>query len=270
MISNIMGQLRLATNTIVEKRSDQHLANTMNPKLLLITDRTDLARLLAQMLTHTGIDVSIVDYVIARNKKSADLESYDLLLVNMFDEESYTMEICQQLRDEFFNPILAMIYNRDERFLLRMYELGADDCIVQPMSIHLLLVKIEAWMRRSGAKDKSIGLLEAYNFRFNPVKNEVITPQETVIRLSQLEARLLHLLMLHSGQTVETDLIIQSLWPDNSMSEGDRHLLKALVHRLRRKIESDPVHPQYIHTVPYQGYTFRDRSGDSASPMSNH
>jgi DNA-binding response OmpR family regulator len=235
----------------------------MKPKVLLITDRADLARLLAEMLIHTGIEVTLLNHTIAKSMTGTEsIEDYDLLLLNMFDEERHSIEICQKLRDRFFNPILVLLYDSDERFLLRAYEAGADDCLVQPMSIHLLLAKIQAWMLRSGVTDKSIGLLEVYNFRFNPVKSEVITPEDILVRLSQLEARLLHLLMVYNGQIVATDMIIQRVWPDSGVTDGDRHLLKALVHRLRRKIESDPIHPRYIHTIPHQGYTFRQENND--------
>jgi DNA-binding response OmpR family regulator len=230
----------------------------MNPKLLLVTDRSDLARLQAQMLVHSGIEVSVLNHTIARSKMSAsDLEGYDLIMLNMFDEESLGIEICRKLRAGYFSPILALIYESDERFMLRMYDAGADDCLVQPLSIHMLLAKVRAWLRQSSNSGKTVGLVEAYEFKLNPIKSEVITPEETLVRLSQLEARLLHLLIVNSGRIVSTDLIIQRVWPDNGMSDGDRHLLKALVHRLRRKIECDPTRPRYIHTIPHQGYSFR-------------
>jgi len=230
----------------------------MKPKLLLITDRSDLAKLQAQMLNHSGIAVSIIDHTVASDEMTvADLDGYDLILLNMFDEEGLSIEICRKLRVDYFSPILALIYERDERFMLRMYEAGADDCLVQPLSIQLSLAKVQAWLRRAGTIDKSIGLLEAYEFKFNPSKSEVTTPQEILVRLSELEARLLHLLIVNSGRIVATDLIIQRVWPDEGISDGDRNLLKALVHRLRRKLESDPTRPQYIHTIPYQGYSFR-------------
>jgi DNA-binding response OmpR family regulator len=229
----------------------------MNSKLLLITDRDDLAKLQAQMLMHSGLDVTILNHTLTQNKKgAAAVEGYDLILVNMFDEDSDSLEICRNLRGSFYNPILVLIYERDERSLLRAYDAGADDCLVQPLSIHLLVAKIQAWLRRSGLSEKSINYIEAYNFRFDPVKSEVITPQEELIRLSQLEARLLHLLMSNRGQIVETNQILQRVWPDNVESVGDRHLLKALVHRLRRKLEADPTDPRYIHTIPHQGYSF--------------
>jgi DNA-binding response OmpR family regulator len=230
----------------------------MNPKLLLITDRSDLARLQAQMLVNSGIEVSVLNHTIAHSKLGvADLDDYDLILLNMFEEGNHGLEICKKLRSGYYRPILTLIYEKDERSLLRAYDAGADDCLVQPLSIHVLLAKVQAWLRRSSSEDKGIDMLEAYDFRFNPVKSEVITPEENLVRLSLLEARLLHLLIVNSGRIVNTDLIIQRVWPDNCTKVGDRHLLKALVHRLRRKIESDPTQPQYIHTVPHQGYSFR-------------
>jgi DNA-binding response OmpR family regulator len=230
----------------------------MNPKLLLITDRTDLARLQAQMLVHSGIEVSVLNHTIAKSKlNAADLDDYALIMVNLFEENNNGAEICKRLRASYYKPILILIYEQDERSQLRAYDAGADDCLVQPLSIHVLLAKVQAWLRRSGTDAPGAEFLEAYNFRFNPTKSEVVTPEENLVRLSLLEARLMHLLIVNSGRIVTTDLIIQRVWPDNCTNDGDRHLLKALVHRLRRKIENDPTRPEYIHTIPHQGYSFR-------------
>jgi DNA-binding response OmpR family regulator len=236
----------------------------MNPKLLLITDRADLARVQAQMLVTSGIEVSLLLAAIVKHQTHpADLEDFDLILINLYEDEPGMWEICRKLRPEYENPILVQIYVRDERALLHLYEAGADDCLVQPMGSHVLLLKIQAWLERAGVKDKTIGLLEVYKFQFDPVKSEVVTPQNNLVRLSLLEARLLHLLMVNSGRIVATDTIIQRVWPDNATADGDRHLLKALVHRLRRKIEQNPTTPQYIHTVPHQGYSFRLKDSHS-------
>jgi DNA-binding response OmpR family regulator len=230
----------------------------MNPKILLITDRPDLARAQAHALVCSGIEVSELHYEIVETKISAaELSGYDLLLLYMFDEESNSIELCRKLRADYHNPILLLLYARGERFLLRAYEAGADDCLVQPLSIQMLSVKVQAWLRRADLKATSTPLLEGYKFTFNPATSELVTPEDTMIRLSQLEARLLHLLIVNRGHIVTTDTILQRVWPHSHSVAGDRSLLKALVHRLRRKIERNPNVPQYIHTIPYEGYSFR-------------
>src|SRR5688572_1009251 len=92
----------------------------MNPNILLITDRADLAKLQAQMLVHSGIDVSLLSHLLIQNKTDlADLEAYDLILINLFDAGRVYLEICRKLRAGYNNPILVMIYERDERSQLR-------------------------------------------------------------------------------------------------------------------------------------------------------
>ncbi len=230
----------------------------MKSKLLLITERPDIVHVQVQMLAQSGIEVSELSYSIAKNKTSAaDLNDYNLILLNIFEEKNNSLELCRRLRAEYHSPILMFAYEYNERYLLHAYEAGADDCLVQPLSMPLMLAKVQAWLRRTEHKEGGKGHLEVHNFKFDPVKNELVTPEDTLVRLSKLEARFLHLLIVNSGRIVSTDLILQRVWPDSIANEGDRHMLKALVHRLRRKIEPNPNAPEYIHTVPHEGYSFR-------------
>jgi DNA-binding response OmpR family regulator len=230
----------------------------MKSKLLLITDRPDIVQVQVQMLVQNGIEVSELAYSIAKNKTSAaDLKDYSLILLNIFEEENNSLDLCRRLRTDYHSPILMLAYKHSERFLLHVYEAGADDCLVQPLSMRLMLAKVQAWLRRTEHREVMEGQLEFNNFKFDPVKNELVTPEDTLVRLSKLEARFLHLLIVNSGQIVTTDLILQRVWPGSLASEGNRRMLKALVHRLRRKIEPNPNAPEYIQTVPHEGYSFR-------------
>ena len=122
----------------------------MNPKVLLITDRPDFPQLGAQMLVLSGIKISVRDHNIANNEISAaDLEGYNLILINMYERESDSVGICRKLRTEYRNPILVLTHEKDEYFVLRAYKAGADDCLVQPMSSPLLLAKVQAWLLRT-------------------------------------------------------------------------------------------------------------------------
>jgi DNA-binding response OmpR family regulator len=51
---------------------------------------------------------------------------------------------------------------------------------------------------------------------------------------------------------VRAERIVHHVW--GGRTQGDRQLLKQLVHRLRRKIEDDPARPRVLLTEPGIGY----------------
>jgi DNA-binding response OmpR family regulator len=46
---------------------------------------------------------------------------------------------------------------------------------------------------------------------------------------------------------------------------GDRHMLKQLVHRLRRKIEADPGEPRYLRTITGVGYVLEAAGAEAGA-----
>jgi DNA-binding response OmpR family regulator len=75
-----------------------------------------------------------------------------------------------------------------------------------------------------------------------------------LIRLTNLEFRLLHFLMLNEGKVVDSGLIVERVW--GRSNQGDSALLKNVMYRLRRKIEPEPAHPHYLQTLSGEGYLF--------------
>ena len=73
-------------------------------------------------------------------------------------------------------------------------------------------------------------------------------------QLTNLEFRLLHLLMSRPGQIFSAEDTIESIWGGHG--GGDQVLLKNVVYRLRKKIEADPSHPVLLQTWP-GGYSFQ-------------
>jgi DNA-binding response OmpR family regulator len=75
------------------------------------------------------------------------------------------------------------------------------------------------------------------------------------VRLTNLEFRLLYLLMSHEGQVLETDFIMDRMW--GNLHVQSRAALKSVVYRVRQKLETIPGEPHYLQTVAGKGYTFR-------------
>ncbi len=113
---------------------------------------------------------------------------------------------------------------------------------------------MRAWLRRAWTvPTEALTVLDVGGLRLNPEKRLVDLPDGGQIPLTNLELRLLHLLMSHSGQVLKPSTMIDRVWGYES-AEGA--VLKNMVYRLRRKIEPDPAHPHYIRTVD-GGYVYQ-------------
>ncbi len=87
------------------------------------------------------------------------------------------------------------------------------------------------------------------------------------VRLTNLELRLLQVLLANAGHTLPSDRLLSHVW--GSRGAGDRQLLKQLVHRLRQKIEAPAIEenaePRYLVTVSGVGYALKTGGGEVES-----
>ncbi len=182
-------------------------------------------------------------------------ESPDLILIDIHGPSIDVIELCKELRAEAVVPILVLTPNNNETHILETYRAGADECCAKPVSPGLFMAKTKAWLRRTRTVTaESLDLVQVNDFRLDPARREVNIGEATVIRLTNLEFRLLHLLVSHPGWVFRTDDIILRVW--GYYGNGDRTLLKNVVYLLRRKIEPEPSHPRYIITESGIGYRF--------------
>jgi DNA-binding response OmpR family regulator len=166
------------------------------------------------------------------------------------------IQATRRLRAETVVPILLLTPRNNEAHILEAYLAGADECAVKPISPALFWAKVRAWLRRAWTVSAdSLDCLQAGALRLEPTQRQVIRGEGEVIKLTNLEFRLLHLLMSHSGWVLKTDDIVQRVW--GFYGNGDSSLLKNVVYRLRRKIDPDPQNPRYIHTEAGLGYRFQ-------------
>lgn len=223
-------------------------------KILLISDDPTTARTWAFLFTQKGLSTELAGS--AEEALSAwERDAFDLILIDVHTPALDCIGLCQQLRAVAANPILVLPRQNSESHLLRAYEAGADECIVKPISPQLLLAKVLAWQRRAWTvPTEALDRLQAAGAQLDPARRELVIGSGAAIRLTNLEFRLLHLLMSNSGRPLDSKLIVERVWGFDGSGEGA--LLKNLVYRLRRKIEADPSHPHYLQMVSGEGYVF--------------
>jgi len=227
----------------------------MEATVLIVSDIPEAGQAYAYSLRQKGLDV----YLAASAEETLETwsaQSPDLILIDSHSERLNELALCEQLRTEAVVPILVFASRSDEGDILAIYKAGADECTPNPVSLPLLHAKVCAWLLRSSVMPvEAFETLQAADLSFEPLRRKVTLADNSIIRLTGLESRLLYLLMSHPGWVFETEQIVARAWGHYGV--GDSVLLKNVVYRLRRKIEPDASQPRYIHTEAGIGYKFQ-------------
>lgn len=162
------------------------------------------------------------------------------------------LQVCRQIRSQSSTPIILLSVNGSDEAIVRGLEWGADDYLVKPCSPIQLVARCQAILRRAGMNPRA-NTLQLGGLVLDRTRRKV-TRGGAQISLTQLEYRLLEALAVNVGQVISTNRLIDTVWGPNG---GDKIMLKQLVHRLRRKIELDPLHP-LIETIAGTGYALID------------
>jgi len=220
---------------------------------ILVTADADERDILTFVLRHAGLAVSA----------SIDLEQVtatwlerpaDLIVVAGETGKGLAKNIAA-LRGATEVPLILLLDDVGESAHVALVRTGVDLVLMRPVSPLLLAAYAQSVLRRAGAAAAfAVPTLDLHEIALDPTTRSVRLADAVPRRLTQLEFRLLYLLMTHRGQVLPTDLIVERVW--GYSGEGDRDLVRGLISRVRKKIEADPDRPVYIQTVPGIGYLF--------------
>jgi len=178
-------------------------------------------------------------------------ESGGLLLLASRSEHPWTA--AAQIRAETSAPLVMIVSRADEDELVRLYASGADVVVPRPWSPRVLAMQIRALVQRDrGGVEPGVPDLVAGGLRLDVARRQVEVDGGEPQPLTQLEFRLLYLLLLHQGQTLPTATIVERVW--GYAGEGSAELVRGLIGRLRRKLAEDVRSPRFVVTVQGVGY----------------
>lgn len=222
--------------------------------VLMVCDHAEIASIWAEILQHRHIQVVLANTAEEAHKRFTE-QAPDAIVIDVNSPRLDGTELVRRIRTSSDIPILLFTPRNDEAHLLEAYQAGVDECEPKPVSPALFVAKVIVWLHRSlPLPPKNGNNLEISGLRMDAMRRHVVTCTGAIVKLSNLEFRLLYFLMQHPGWVLESENIIQSVW--GYQGEGNSALLKNVILRLRRKIEPDPSHPCYIYTEPGVGYRF--------------
>jgi two-component system, OmpR family, response regulator RegX3 len=226
-----------------------------NPTVLIFSEDAEAARVWAFSLKNAGMDVCLAGF----SEKSLQIwsdEFPDLLVLEDHNASVDVFEFCRRLRAETSLPILVLTSINHEAHILKAYEAGANDCLPHPLTPRLFVAKVKAWLRfMLHAPTAALEQLQVGHFHLDVDQSQLTLPGGKAVKLTNLEFRVLYLLMNHPGWVLESGYLVDRAW--GHYASVDNALLKNVIYRLRKKIEPQPSQPRYLVTVGSLGYKFQ-------------
>jgi two-component system, OmpR family, KDP operon response regulator KdpE len=237
-------------------------------RILLVDDDATFRQGLRASLKTRGYDADI-----ARNAEEA-LEyvrqrPVDIVLLDINMPGIGGVEACRRIRAAAPQAGILMVTVRDtaDDKVLAL-EAGADDYVTKPFQLRELIARLRAVLRRTAPDGRiQIPVLRVGKLELE-LEHRTLRKAGKEVHLSPTEFELLALLMQHLGVPLTHARILRTIWgPD--YGEATEYL-RSYVKALRKKIEDDPAHPEYILTEPWVGYRLRDPSDRDAIQPSFH
>jgi DNA-binding response OmpR family regulator len=176
----------------------------------------------------------------------------DLVILDLMLPKINGYEVCRLVRKEKLDtPIIMLTAKGEESDIVLGLNLGADDYVTKPFSIKELLARAEALLRRTRQAEEDTYRFGDYTLDLPARK---LTRNDEEIKLSPKEFGLLEMFVKKSGRALPRDEILNLVWGYDAYV-GTRSIDR-FVTTLRNKIEPDPHHPIYIHTIREIGYKF--------------
>jgi two-component system KDP operon response regulator KdpE len=109
--------------------------------------------------------------------------------------------------------------------------------------------------------DAPVGRLRIGDLTIDYDRRRVVRGDDE-IRLTPKEFELLALLARNAGRVLTHRTILKAIWGPGAANQSEH--LWVLVAQLRKKLEPDPAHPQYLISEPWVGYRFSADVDDPA------
>lgn len=215
-------------------------------KIIVVEDDIALRDELSLLLQHNGYEVTVItDFTNTLNQlqeMNADLILLDINIPNMSGEY-----LLKEYRKTSSTPILMVTSRNNEMDELVSMSYGADDYITKPYNPQILILRIEAVLKRFGETSTT---LSYRHIKLNLSKGVIETSHEE-IPLSKNELKIFYYLLTHVGIIVTREEIMRYLWDTEEFI--DDNTLTVNMNRLRNRLLEAGLEDA-IETRRGQGY----------------
>lgn len=224
-------------------------------RLLLVEDEQRLANAIARGLSVEGYAVDVA-FNGVDGQWLADENLYDVIVLDLMLPGRDGLTICTGLRDRGDStPILVLTARDRPRDIASTLDAGADDYLVKPFALVVLLARLRALLRRG--ERRRLEPLAAGDLHLDLAARRCDRAGQPV-ELTTREFAVLAFLVRRAGDAVSKLEILENVW--DFAFDGDPNIVEVYIRRLRRKID-EPFGRETIETVRGLGYRLRPEGG---------
>lgn len=226
-------------------------------KILLIEDDVKIINFMSLALKAKGYHL-----ITAKTGNEGILafctEHPDILLLDLGLPDMDGNDIIKEVRKVSQIPILIVSAREQEQDKIEALDAGANDYVTKPFAMGELLARVRVMERFIRQEDftKSETVYHFGNLTIDTERRRIFL-DEKEIHLTPLEYKMLIVLAHNCGKVVTHSQIMKEVW--GYAETGDAKSIRVCMASLRRKLERDTAHPQFIFTEIGVGYRFVDR-----------
>jgi two-component system, OmpR family, KDP operon response regulator KdpE len=221
----------------------------MNPKVLVVDDEEAIRRFLR--VTLSSQSYGVIEAASGREALSAAAtHKPDVVILDLGLPDIEGVEVTRLLREWTQIPIIIVSVRGSEGDKIAALDAGADDYLTKPFGMGELLARLRAALRR-GTQATGEPVFATGSLKVDLVRR-LVSVAGREASLTPNEYELLRILVTHAGKVLTHGYLLREVW---GVEYGDEfHMLHVNISNLRRKIEPDTAHPQFIITEPGVGY----------------
>lgn len=232
----------------------------MSDKIMIVDDDRYLSESVKKMLTREGYEVSTAatgeEALTAMATQTCDLMILDLGLPGIDG-----VTTCRRLRSKHRFPIIMLTAQSDSMDKVVGLEVGADDYITKPFEPSELLARVRSHLRRAteymNGATKAVTEMQIGEMSINFETREVRLSGEQIV-LTRREYELLAYLAKNLNRAISRESLFSTVWGYNL--DFNSNSLDVYIYRIRKKIEKDANHPDYLQTMRGFGFRLTDPS----------
>lgn len=217
--------------------------------VILVEDEKEIRRFVRAALEAEGCHVFEAETA-RQGLVETGTRKPDLVILDLGLPDRDGVDFIRDLRAWSDLPVIVLSARSEETDKISALDAGADDYLTKPFGVGELLARVRAALRRR-EKVSGSSVVDVCGVSVD-MTHRVVKRGDQTIHLTNIEYRLLTLLIRNAGRVLTHRQILREVWGPSHVEHT--HYLRIYMGQLRHKLEEIPAQPRCLLTEAGVGY----------------